>query len=1070
MKKKRQYRKAIIYGAILCCVGVLSLYSLRVNAEETQTETVRVGYYPVANYQEKTQDGMYKGFSYDYFMQIQKYTRWNYEFVEASYADCMKMLMTGEIDMMSGVSRNADREKQMIFSDSSVSNSQNKFYARNDNDQLFYESYDTFDGCRIAMMKGTLTDEVDTYCKKHDFQLDIRFYDAMDEMQDALHNGEVDMVCAASIGNEEDTKIVARMNKQPLYYVTSMAKPELAEELDAALHNIVDNNPDFYTQMGEKYRISGANATATFTREELEYIRSGKDVYIIINPDWAPITWYDEESKSYKGIFIDVIHRIEEYSGMKFILCTEDEFNEIAAKDPEIINDVIAILADDNSWAVQQNVMLSNHVADSSVVMVAKQQMHQKNYRQDAQRIALPHRFYIGYTMRDVLKDKDVVYYDTVEDCLNAVNNGKADCTYVNELVATYYLSMLTYSDLFATANSGYYENLTFAVNKDSPAPLLSIMDKSLLCIGSTELEQIIIQNSIAEERFSIRGFYYNNPMRAIAIVVFAVLLALSALLSIYYVMSKRKKVEQELQREFEINAARTEFFMMISHELRTPLNAIVGYLNRVSEEHEANGWEMEYVRRCRNAAKQLTDISEDMLDYTRISSGNVAMREELFDLKEVILNVDQNISLKAEEKNLNYRIVLQDMSHEYVIGDRLRVTQIFQNLLSNGVKFTDPGGTVEGRVEEKVQEDGGVLLTFTCRDNGKGMSEEFLQKVCAPFNQSDASYSRTHGGLGLGLYLTKYFVNAMKGTFRVESKLNEGSTFTVTIPLMRPHSEQILDRDIDCAHVRAIAGGANGDENTRLKDLLKRLHMKCDTVGDGEKLCKRIRSRMGGDYQYGLCIIDETLLIDGTDIIKQIASLENPPVIFAITSNSRQIDRLSEMRQVTQVLYKPIFQSVLFDAVMNTFGAYTVENTPKVQEDFQGLHAMIVEDNMVNADILTGVLRKANVEVSVFDNGQLAVEEFERAPEGTYQIIFMDIQMPVMNGYDATLRIRHSQCIWGASIPIVAVSANAFPEDKEKSIQVGMNEHMSKPICGEKLCGAIHKYCAEYLKRTKVS
>lgn len=1060
-EKKLETKKILAYTLVLLLVTSIRVLGTNFTskADAVEHETVRVGYYNVANFQEIKEDGSYSGYSYDYYMQIQKYTRWNYEFVEASYSECYKMLLNGEIDIICGLTSTPQRQEQMHMSKYSVSNSQNKLYTRLDNDTLFYESYDTFDGCKVAVMKGMLTTELVTYGEEHGFSTEVVEYTSLKEMEAALVSGEVDMVMASSISDAIDTKIIARMDKIPMYYATTKGKPEIAEALDNALHKIVDNNPDFNTQMSEKYMISGANATATFTREELSYIQSGEDVYVIVNQNWAPITWYDQETGEYKGIFIDVLNRIKEYSKLNLIICTEAEFNEVVKKNPEAELNVLAILADDNNWAMQQNVMMSNHVADSSVVMVAKRGVNKQQLADDVV-IALPKGFYIGYAMRDVLEDKEIKYYDSVQECLDAVNTGKVNVTYINEIVATYYLSMLEYSELFATGNSGYYENLAFAVNKDSDVPLLSIIDKSLLCIGINEIEQIIIENSIAEQRFSFKGLYYSNPTLVITAVIISAILLSGVILIIVVIISRKKRMEIELAKEFETSNARSEFFMMISHELRTPLNAIVGYLDLVVEDCKKRGIEMEYIKRSQNAAKQLSDIAGDMLDYTRISSDSVEMHQELFDLKEIIINVDQNLVLKAVAKKIDYRFTIDNISHEYVIGDQLRVAQILQNLLSNAVKFTDAGGKVEANVTENVLENGIVQLKFTCRDTGKGMSEEFMEKVCAPFNQSDNSYSRTHGGLGLGLYLTKYFVDAMEGTLKVESTLGKGSTFTVTLPMKRPNSEQILENDIDCSHVRAIVGGTNTEDNMKLKNLLKRLKIKCDIVVDSEKLIKRIKSRMGGDYEYSLCIIDENMLAGEYPVLDKVANLEHAPIIFAITSNTQRIDELSADEKVCQVMYKPLFQSVLFDAVMNTFGEYKVEENYSKTEDFTGIHAMIVEDNMVNADILTRVLKKVNVDVTVCENGKIAVDTFEDSAEDRFQIIFMDIQMPVMSGYEAAQAIRKSNHNQGKVIPIVAVSANAFPEDIEKSMKVGMNEHLSKPVDAQKLYAVIKKYC----------
>ncbi|NCB93350.1 MAG: transporter substrate-binding domain-containing protein [Clostridia bacterium] len=1021
-------------------------------------QTVKVGYYPADNFQETSADGAHHGFGYDYYMQVQKYTRWNYEFVEASYSECYQMLIDGQIDLMSGLAKTPERETQMIFSSYAANDSQNELYARSDEDDLFYESFDAFEGRKVAVMRGTLMDELDKYCRENGFTVQKVEYDSLSEMQEGLLNKEVDMLYASSVNANMDIKIVARMDKVPLYFVTTKSRPDLANELDSAFHRISDNNPNFYTEMADKYKLSGANAAATFTKEELEYINEQKDIYVIMNQNWAPISWYDSEHGTYEGIVTDVLENIKQYSDLNFIYCTEQEFNETAKDTPDIINHVIAILADDNAWADSQSVLMSNHIADASVVMVTKRGIHQSEIAEDSI-IALPKDFYISWRMRDDFKKEQVVFYDTVEKCLDAINSGRADATFVNELVATYYLSMLEYSSLFATANSGYNENLAFAVNKDSEAPLLSILDKSLLCIGEDERDQIIIQNSIASQRVSLKGLYYSDPSAVIAVVIVGLLVCVAIGLLIYQTIAKRRRLARELEKETETINARTEFFMMISHELRTPLNAIVGYLNLASEQCEKNGWELEYIKRSKIAAKQLSDIAEDMLDYTRIASDTVTLQDGVFDLKDIIREVEQNISLAAIKKEIDFRFTVTNIDHEYVIGDKLRVAQMMQNLLANAVKFTAAGGKVEANISQTQKEDGVIELTFNAKDTGKGMSEEFLEKVCAPFNQGDKAYSRTHGGLGLGLYLTKYYLDAMGGTLQVESTLGKGSSFTFRIPLKRAGARELLDREIKFSHVRAAIAGMDTEENDKLKGTLKRLDIKCDSFTDTDKLAKRILSRSSSDYAYTMCVLDESMLDEDYSIIDKIAGYDHPPLIFVLSSDTKLIDNMSGNKNVHKVLYKPIFQSMLFDAVLDAFGQYKMDHDAVMAQNFEGVHALIVEDNMVNADILMRVLKKANVEAVICENGKIGYDEFTGSEPGTYQIIFMDIQMPVMNGYEATKAIRSSGHEQAQTIPILAVSANAFPEDIEQSMNAGMNEHMSKPISAARMYESIRKY-----------
>ena len=504
---------------------------------------------------------------------------------------------------------------------------------------------------------------------------------------------------------------------------------------------------------------------------------------------------------------------------------------------------------------------------------------------------------------------------------------------------------------------------------------------------------------------------------------------------------------------------AQSEFFMMISHEIRTPLNAIAGYLNLDLEQHQKNGWDAEYLTRSNNAVSQLTSIADEMLDFTRITEGSVVLKEDLFHLKQMMERLHQITEIKAKEKQITYELKQENIRHEFLVGDGLRIELVIQHLLDNALKFTNNGGSVKACIREEELENHEIRLVFECADTGKGMTEEFCKQICAPFNQSDESYSRTHGGLGIGLYLSRYFINAMNGTFHVDSKLGVGSKFCISMMVKQPDSEQIMKHQVHYEQVRALLIGADEDCSGKLKDLLKRLKIRSDVIADTDKACRRMESRMGGDYAYSLCILDEAVFQDHPDIMTRILAIDESIKIFICTNLENPESISEQVGQAHKVLYKPVFQSMLFDAVMNTFGEYQHDTEEEQIEEYPDLHAMVVDDNAVNADILTKILAKMKVRTSVFENGKLAMEAYESAPQNTYQIIFMDIQMPIMNGYEATEEIRRSQKEGSKDIPIIAVSANAFQADVEKSIASGMNEHLSKPVNLKKIHAVIKKY-----------
>lgn len=1010
-------------------------------------ETIRIGYYPSSRFQEVNQYGEYCGFGYDYYMQIQKYTGWKYEYVEGRYSECVDKLRTGEIDILAGIIATKGREEQMLFSNYSIGSTQNELYARNDDSKLFYEDYKEFDGHTVGIMEGVLAEDLDEYCKQHEFTLNRVYYDSQKSLEQALMNHEIDIIYSTSVSNETNTKVIARFRQVPLYYAVTKDRPDLLQQLNNALEQITNNNPDFYTKLSEKYMTSGQNVAATFTKEEMAYIQSGRPVWAILNDDWAPISWKDKSTGRYRGICVDILNEVSTYSGLKFQLCNQSEFEQMAQQDPEMRHHVVAVLADDNAWAAKQGVYMTNHILDSTVVMVAgRNSMHSED--RNNLRVALPRGFYISWILERALPPEQVTYYDTVQECLDAINMKQADATYINELVASYYLSILEYHNLLASTDSGYDENLSFAVNSESAQPLLGILDKSLIGVGNAEMNRIALRNSIAEEKLSWKGLFYSNPILFSGVLT-GIIAALFLGIAITMIsMEKRRQTAEQLLHQQEVSDARTRFFMMISHELRTPLNAVIGYLT-LAEQAENAADVPSYLTRSRKAAIQLEAIANDMLDYSNIAQAQAELHPEIFDLKEVVRGVQQIMAIEAEKKSIQFSFQADSIMHEFVVGDKMRLTQIFLNILDNSIKFTPNGGRVEASLAQKEEKDGMLELEFSAKDTGIGMTEEFQQKLCAPFEQSNAAYSRKHGGLGLGLFLTKYFLNAMNGTFEVASELEKGTTVIVRVPVKRAASKDILDQEMDFSNIRALIAGKSSEENEQLKSVLKRLKIKCDLVETSEKVLRRLQSRAATAYAYRLCVLDESLIAENPELVMKIRELELGevrPYLF-ICQQEALSEGWTEADQIRRVLQKPLFQSDIFNAVIEEFGGYKVKaDESPIQADFTGFHTMIVEDNAINADILRRVLAKTQMEVSICENGRLAVDEFCTNPD-KYQMILMDIQMPVMNGYEAAAAIRSCGLEQGQKIPIIAVSANAFPEDVEKSMKSGMNMHLSKPI-----------------------
>lgn len=1114
------------------------------------------------------------------------------------------MLANGEIDVMSGLTASPEREEQFIFSDYSNSSTQQKIFARADDSNFFYESYDTFNGTRVGMIVGVRTDEWEKYCIDHGFQSEIVTYNSYAELEEALKNREIDLICGASVSDSAGTKIVGRFKKQPLYYAVTKGRPELAVELNDALQKIVDNNPEFYTQMSEKYKMDGANATATFTREEEEYIRSGKQIYLVVNNDLAPISWYDKKSGEYRGISIDMAKEIEAYSGLNIKPITGEEYDKMAQDNPDIMGDSLALTADDTAWAARRNIMMTNHVVEGTIVLV-----HQIGKAADVTNpdtvIALPRDYYISYCLADVMKNKSVVYFDTVEECLDAVNNGRADATFMNSLSARYFLSMLRYTNLYVAAESGYSENLSYGVYMDSDTPLLGILDKSLLCIGEERTGQIVVQYSQAEEKFSLAGLYYSNPMLLIVVIVafcmmigFIVFLFLKARSAVKmgeqektlarfmgyvcavnevvmeinladftamsysldehggvreeqlpytqihyqnadeqiepsdykklvknltedsldlmiaeggkryfecrskgkdgayhwysytlqtipkdkdhprnFILFKKNidsvKLEEEKNRQVledaletarDASEAKGNFLSRISHEIRTPLNAVIGYIAIARQPDSDSAKITHCLENSDIASRHLLSILNDVLDMSSIESGKLKIAKEAFDLEELLHSMDTIYLEQARNKKIDFKVEKENLTTHWVLGDRMRVNQILYNLVSNAIKFTEEDGAVTLRVTQMNSDDRRCRMKFEVSDTGIGMSEEYRNRLFKPFEQESAATAQKFGGTGLGLSIAWNLVAMMGGSIEVKSKQGVGTTFTVLLSFEPCEADkQKQTQGADFSRIRVLVVEDNQSDCEYVKTLLKQFGMKCDMVANGEKAIQRIKSRKGTDYEYRLCIMDWKMPgLDGIETIRKIRTEvdEKIPIILTTAYDVSAVEEQAKEAGASRILPKPLFQSTLFNVMVDLFGQYTSEGKAELpQIDFKGMRILLAEDNEMNLEIATEVLRRAGLLVDCVTNGKEALEKFEASEENTYQIILMDIQMPVMDGYEATRRIRAGKHPQAKNIPIIATTANAFSEDVAAALACGMNGHIAKPIDFKKLYEVLAKF-----------
>ncbi|MBR6094357.1 MAG: response regulator [Lachnospiraceae bacterium] len=502
--------------------------------------------------------------------------------------------------------------------------------------------------------------------------------------------------------------------------------------------------------------------------------------------------------------------------------------------------------------------------------------------------------------------------------------------------------------------------------------------------------------------------------------------------------------------REAEFaNKAKTDFLSTMSHDIRTPMNAIIG-LTTIAEKNLGDVKSTEdSLRKISLASNHLLTLINDILDISKVESGKLKLSPLTFSVVETVENLVNISQPMIKEKNLEFSFHINRMEKEYLYTDQLRLNQIYINILSNAIKYTEPGGRIGvDLLEEDSPKDGCVRLIYIVEDTGIGMSREFLETMYQPFSRQVDSRVNSIQGTGLGLAITKQMVELMEGTIDCISEQGKGTKFTVVldIPVADRQREEMKLDPIDVLIV--------DDDEVMLKtavDTLESLGAVTEQAQSGLEALGMIEHRHLAGRDYAVIIVDWKMPdVDGLETIRRIRSEINAdvPILLISAYDWSDIEDQAKEAGATGFVSKPLFKSTLYNKINSLIGNESKSAEPEDDySDLQGLHILVAEDNDINWEIISAMLTMFGITTERAENGRVCVDMMQKAEENAYALIFMDIQMPEMNGLDATRAIRKLENKWAASVPIVAMTADAFSENVTECLNAGMNGHIAKPI-----------------------
>lgn len=905
-------------GWILLLIIVLLTVLFPVSVSAKDARTVRVAFFPMEGFHVYSEEEGYGGMDVSYLETLCGYTGWEIEYVDCeSWDDALTKLEAGEVDLVG--SAQYSKEREMFFDYAALASGYTfgcLFVERDSS--LAFEDFDS--------MKDKKFGVVGSYIRKEDFlsylhrngitDPKIQEYDTTQELQRALEKGQVDVAAHTLTEVKSGQCLVGKFAYAPYFYITWKGNDLLLDELNQGIEELTMDYPTLEEELMNRYY---GERRENFRAEEIRLIGRGEPVKVGFYQDTKPLA-YVNAAGEYDGIYIQILKAASERSGLGIELYPIDRgqpWKEL------LYNGEIDFYVGANNLELSRDekVVLTNPFMTYNAVIVSRNDYVLSDI--EDMRIALTNgRSYWA----DDMEKEQVIYCNSAKDCLQILKDGGADITILNTVEFNYQSKNERFSDLIEWENYRYQSGTTLAALKGTDPVLIDVINKALRLVSVSEKEDIIDQYmNIPYDSFDWQDYLYQARN---AIVIFGMVLVLLLLFGCVVSYMRKKsysmleKKNEELQTAMwearRANQAKTEFLSHMSHDIRTPINGIMGMLTIAESNPEDLDRQSDCRKKIRLSAQHLLSLINDVLDISKLESGNVEFIKEEFDLKELLHNCMAIVGGQALEREIKLLADFEEpdlLPHQYFLGSPLHLKQILINIVGNAVKYNKPMGSVTFQCREISADDGIARICFEISDTGIGMSKEYIDHIFEPFTQEKGGARTNYQGSGLGMTITKRLIDKMGGSIQIQSEQGTGSTFLVELPL---------------------------------------------------------------------------------EIANDIKEQEE-------------------------------------------------KDTGNV--DVAGKRALLVEDNEINQEIAQYILEEKGLEVTIAENGKEAVELFLESEPYTYQIIFMDVMMPVMDGYEATRTIRALNRPDGGTVPIIAMTANAFAEDVKAAKEAGMNEHIPKPL-----------------------
>ena len=1045
-------------------------------AETASAKVVRVGSFEdTFNY--VNEKGARKGYGYELLQTLSGYTGWQFEYVTCDWSDCFEKLENGEIDIMGGISYTEDRTQEMLFSDEPMGVEKYYLYADLSRADISASDFKTLNGKKIGVLMGTEPEVMlAEWEEKYGLKTEHVNISNNEDVKQKLANHEIDCFVSLeeSFWAERGISTITRVGESGIYYAINKNRPDIKEELDDAMRALDEAVPFYTADLYKRY--FSMDYTPILTGEEKAWLRKHGAIRMGFLASDSGVSTFDPATGEFTGVITDYIQFAADCLGnqeLEFQLVGYDskEAELDALKSGEI--DMIFHCDQNPNLAEEYHFACTNTTWTSNLMAVTNKQHFNEN---NVNRIAVPqNKLSLKKYLAFYYPQWEIVDCDTQEDAAKLVKDGQADC----------FVTGISSENKYSKKYSFYSVPLVnpvrscFAVNSGNRS-LLSILNKTIKAMPVNMLAGALAMYKSSARKVTLSDFIKDNFFKVMLISSIAVAVVL---LTILMLLQKARKAEaaarkaasdtQELNAKLQVavekaesaNRAKSTFLSNMSHDIRTPMNAIIGFTTLALSNIDDTDRVKDYLGKTLASSNHLLSLINDVLDMSRIESGKIHLEEVEVNLSDVLHDLKTIVSGQIYAKQLELYMDVMDVTDEDVYCDKTRLNQILLNLLSNAIKFTPAGGTVSVRVRQLAGKVRGCgQYEFRIKDNGIGMSQEFAQKIFEPFERERTSTVSRIQGTGLGMAITKNIVDMMGGTIEVQTAQGKGTEFTVCVPMRAQTEQRPVEKITELEGLKALV--VDDDFNTcdSVTKMLVKVGMRAEWTLSGKEAVLRARQSIEMSDVYHAYIIDWRLPdMNGIEVTRQIRSLhDDTPIIILTAYDWSDIEVEAKAAGVTAFCSKPMFMSDLRETLMSALGQKPADAVqrllPEKNADFKGKHILLVEDNELNREIAQEILREYGFLVDSAENGAVAVEKVSTAAPGSYDLVLMDVQMPIMDGYTATRKIRALDDPARAKIPILAMTANAFDEDRRNALESGMNGFLSKPIVIDDLVQELHK------------